>query len=100
MQDGGTAWNGRSFGEKQETEVKKTKQQKTKKRQEGKKVGLPDALQAVKPVVHVNTLSLHVELCHRSLATGQFTGPFHSVFKNTQIYGQINWVQLPLVLLG
>lgn len=58
----------------------------------------PSGRKANGPCKHV--VSLHVQLCHRSLVTGQFTGPFHSSSGNTQIYGQINWVQQPLVLLG
>lgn len=58
----------------------------------------PSGRKANGPCKHV--VSLHVQLCHRSLVTGQFTGPFHSSSRNTQIYGQINWVQQPLVLLG
>lgn len=62
--------------------------------------GLKEPLRGIKPMIHVNTLSFHVELCHGNLVTGQATGLSHSIFKNTRIYGQINWVQLHLVLLG
>lgn len=62
--------------------------------------GLREPLRGIKPMIHVNTLSFHVELCHGNLVTGQATGLSHSIFKNTRIYGQINWVQLHLVLLG
>lgn len=65
-----------------------------------RKARLKEPLRGIKPMIHVNTLSFHVELCHGNLVAGQVTGLSHSIFKNTRIYGQINWVQLHLVLLG